>query len=116
MTDLRSSIQAAYTLIRSIESNKSASALTLDHVIQEQITLLQKGTTQPIIDSRGESQGTRTSRFDQMVELQSNLDSAVQAIQDAGDDQDKLEALGIFEANKDTVGDSDVSSNVGGTT
>jgi len=112
MTDLRDVLHSAYTFIRSVESNKSAAALTLDHVIQEQITFLQKGATQPIVDSRGESQGTRTSRFDQLTELQNNLDAAVKAIQDAGDDAGKLAALGIFEANKQTTGDADVSSNV----
>ena len=91
--DTRRILHSAYSFVRSIESNKAAAALTLDHLIGEQITLLKKGETREVLDAKGESLGKRTSRFDVLETLEKDMTSLVKAIKDAGDDQAKLAKL-----------------------
>lgn len=97
MNDLRTTIHSAYSFIRSVESNKAAASLTLDHLIQDHIKRLKKGETTSVIDSRGESVGARTSRWDQLDALEQELNKVVEAMKSAGDDPEKLQALGLTE-------------------
>lgn len=113
MSDLREIIHSAYSYIRSTEVNKAASALTLDHLIQEQIKALKKGETATVTDDTGEAGGGNLSRWDRLDALERSIDQVVQALTDAGDDQDKLSALGVLEASSTTKGNDEASSNVG---
>lgn len=101
-SDLRTVLHSAYTFVRSIEVNKATASLTLDHLIQEQITKLKKGETTAILDSKGESLGNRIAYLDQLDALEKDLQDVVKAVKDAGTDQDKLAALGLESTDKDT--------------
>ena len=103
MSDLRQVLHSAYTFVRSIEANKAAAAITLDHLVQEQIIALKQGEVRQITDAKGDTVGNRISRWDALDALDRQIDQAVQAIQNAGNDPDKLEAIGIIEAGKDVV-------------
>lgn len=103
MSDLRKVIHSAYTFIRSQEVNKATASLTLDHLIQEQITRLKKGETRAILDSKGESMGSRVSYLDSLDALEKELKDAVKAIKDAGTDADKLAELGLDVTDKETT-------------
>lgn len=105
-SDLHNVLQSAYALIRSNEVNKAFSSITLDHLIQEQITTLKKGETTPMLDSRGESVGNRVSYWDSLDALETDLENVVKAIEDAGDDQQKLADLGITDTPNDSEDDS----------
>lgn len=93
--DVRRVLHSAYSFVRSVESNKAISALTLDHMIQAQINRLKKGTTTDILDAAGESLGDRPSRWDQLDALEQEVQSVVNAIEQAGSDPAKLSALGL---------------------
>lgn len=95
MSDSRRILHSAYSFIRSVESNKAISSLTLDHVLQEHITSLKKGEMRGILDGSGKSLGSRSSRFDQIEELERDLDKLVRAVKGAGDDRQKLADLGL---------------------
>lgn len=92
---LRRVLHSAYTFVRSVESNKAASALTLDHLIQEQIDSYKAGSTTAILDAQGNNIGNRTSKLDDLDTLQQEVDSVIQSIESAGTDPEKLTELGI---------------------
>lgn len=98
--NLRRILHSAYSYVRSVESNKAVAAITLDHLIQEQITSLKQGETQAISSPKGEDLGTRPSRWDQLDNLKTQINSVVEAIREAGDDPVKLKKLGIYEGSK----------------
>lgn len=102
MSDLRTVIHSAYTFIRSVEVNKATAALTLDHLIQEQINRLQSQTNRAILGSKGESLGDRISYLDSLDALQKQMQDAVTAINNAGSDPEKLAELGLDPEDKDT--------------
>lgn len=102
MSDLRGVLHSAYTFVRSIEVNKATASLTLDHLIQAQITRLKSGSTSSILDSKGDSLGNRVSYLDELDTLEKSLADAVKAVQDAGNDSEKLAALGIESTDKET--------------
>lgn len=108
--DIRSTLADGFTLVRSIESNKALAALTLDHLIQNYIDSIKQGVTTTILDGQGQSVGSRVSRYDQLSDLLTNMQNAVQAIKNAGDDPGKLGALGLFQSDFATVDDTDPSS------
>jgi hypothetical protein len=97
MKNLRQIVHSAYTFIRSIEANKAASGITLDHLIFERIQSIKKDENRFILDSKGEAIGTRPSRLDQLDELEESLNSVISAVQNAGNDPAKLEDLGLEE-------------------
>lgn len=97
--DVRRALHSAYTFVRSVETNKAVASLTLDHMIQEQISRLKKGESREIVSASGEDLGSRTSRYDQLTELQDSVVKAVKSISDAEGDSKKLEDLGIYEAD-----------------
>jgi hypothetical protein len=109
--DIRSVLADAFTFVRSVESNKALAALTLDHLIQDYIDSIKQGSTTAIIDGQGNSVGSRISRFDQLSNLLTDMQNAVQSIQQAGDDPAKLQALGLFQSDFATVADTDPSTN-----
>lgn len=109
--DIRSTLADGFTFVRSIASNQSLAGLTLDHLLQDYIDSIKKGATTTIIDGQGQSVGSRASRYDQLSDLLTNMQNAVQAMQNAGDDPAKLEALGLFQTDFATVADTDPSSN-----
>jgi DNA-binding transcriptional regulator YhcF (GntR family) len=102
MSDLRKILHSAYTFIRSQEINKATASLTLDHLIQEQITRLKKGETRAVLDAKGESMGNRISYLDTLDSLEKELSDVIKAVQNAGNDQDKLAELGLEVLDKET--------------
>lgn len=94
--ELRTVLHSAFSAVRSGEVNKSTAALTLDHLILEQIKFLKKGETRSIVDGKGESVGSRISRYDQLDNLLSEVQSMVAAIKAAGTDEQKLTEAGIY--------------------
>jgi DNA-binding transcriptional regulator YhcF (GntR family) len=96
MTDLRRVLHSAYTFVRSIEVNKATASITLDHLLQEQIFRLKKGQTRAIIDAKGDNIGNRISYLDELDTLEKEIADVIKAVQAAGTDPEKLQALGIF--------------------
>lgn len=94
---LRKVLHSAYTFVRSVEVNKASSALTLDHLIKEQIDTIKKSSTRAILDAKGQSIGKRTAKLDDLDTLQQQVEAVVKAVKAAGKDASKLRALGIFE-------------------
>ncbi len=88
-------LQASYSFIRGVEANKSISALTLDHLIQQQIDAIQGGDTRTLLTADGSSAGVRVSKLSQLDSIQAGIDQLVQAVTAAGDDPVKLAALGL---------------------
>ena len=102
MKDTRKILHSAYAFIRSIESNKAAAAITLDHLIGEQIALLKKSETREVLDGKGESIGKRVSRWDSIDALEQEMTQLVKSIKEAGDDQAKLALLGLSDTDLET--------------
>ena len=101
--ELRRVLHSAYSFVRSVEVNKAIGSLTLDHIIQEQITKYKKGETRAILDSRGESLGNRVAYLDTLDSIEKELNGVIKAVKEAGNDQAKLQALGIFADDKETA-------------
>lgn|SRR5687767_9429048 len=102
---LRKVLHSAYTFVRSVEVNKASAALTLDHLIKEQIDSIKQSSTRDILDSKGKDIGKRTSKLDDLDTLQQDVEAVVKAVKKAGKDASKLRELGIFEV--DSVADDD---------
>lgn len=96
---LRAVLHSAYTFVRSVEVNRASSALTLDHLIQEQIDSYKQSTQRAILDAKGQNVGNRTSKLDYLDTLQQQIDSVVSAVSDAGSDEGKLRELGVVEVD-----------------
>lgn len=112
MSDLRSILHSSFAYVRGTEVNKATAALTLDHIIQEQIKTLKKGETRDILDGQGTSLEHRPSRLDRLDALEADINKVVDALVAAGDDAEKLSALGIFEADNPTKDGSEPSATV----
>ena len=115
MSDLRTVLHSAYTFIRSVEVNKATAALTLDHMIQDQINRLQSQTNRAILGSKGENLGDRISYIDTLDALQKQMQDIVTAIQNAGNDPDKLTQLGLDPDDQTTLSSGSSSSSSGST-
>lgn len=102
---LRKVLHSAYTFIRSAEVNKASAALTLDHLIQEQIDSYKQSSERAILDAKGASIGNRSSKLDNLETLQQEVDSVVKSVKNAGSDAAKLRALGIFEIDAQDGGE-----------
>ena len=103
-----------FDFLRSVEANQSASAYTLDNAIQDQIDLLQQGSTVELTDPEGNDVGNRPSLYDQLTKLQQDIDSSCQALIAAGNDPAQLAALGLAPQGDDnpTLGTDDPSTSV----
>lgn len=112
--DIRTKLHSAFAFVRGVEVNKATAALTLDHIIQEQINTLKKGELRAVRDGQGTAIDQRPSRWDQLDALGKDIASVVQTISDANDDPDILKHLGIFEADKESTSDDAPSANVAG--
>lgn len=95
-------VQSAYSFIRSQESNKSIAALTLDHLLQRHIDTIQGGSTRVLLDATGRVAGVRISRLDQLQAIEDGINQVVKALEQAGDDPAKLDALGMLPIQVDT--------------
>ena len=106
--NFRQILHSGYTLIRSIETTKAISALTMDHLIQGHIDSLKQDSVRAsqLVDDGGMSLGNRVSKWDQIDEIEKLFTEAVKALKDAGDNSDKLLKLGIDSSK----GDGTVSS------
>jgi hypothetical protein len=96
---LRRVLHSAYTFIRSVEVNKASAALTLDHLLQEQIDSYKQSSQRALLDAKGQDVGKRSSKLDDLDTLQQEVDAVVKAVDDAGKDAGKLRELGIFEVD-----------------
>jgi hypothetical protein len=112
--DIRTKLHAAFTFVRSVEANRATASLTLDHLIQEQISSLKKGELRAVRDGVGTVIDNRISRWDQLETLQKDMEAVVSAIRGAKEDPDTLRRLGIFEVDAETKSDESPSSNVEG--
>lgn len=101
-SDVRRAIHSAYTFVKSMEVNRSVATLTLDHMIGEQIQSLKQGEVRSEVDGSYEERGNRISRYDTITEIEKSLSDAISAIREAGSDQEKLRALGIYEVDAET--------------
>jgi hypothetical protein len=100
MSSIPQILHSAYSFIRGVESNKAAGSLTLDHLLQDQIDRLKQGSVRTIVDSRGNTVDQRISLWDRLDALQQDVEKAVDAVKQAGDDADRLAALGLRENNQ----------------
>jgi len=103
--DFRQVLHAGYAFIRSIETNKAISALTLDHLLQGHIDALKQDSIRvsAMVDDGGgalsSGKGDRISRWDQIDEIEKLFTQAVQALKSAGTNSEKLANLGIVESS-----------------
>lgn len=88
-------LQNAYSFVRGAEANKAVAALTLDHLIQQQIDVIQGGDSQVLLNSAGDSTGLRASKLAMLDAIEKGIDQVVQAVAAAGDDPAKLNDLGL---------------------
>jgi hypothetical protein len=100
MSDVQKILHSAYSFIRGVESNKAASSITLDHLLQEQIDRLQKDSSRDITDSQGQKVDARPSMWDRLDALEKDVDNVVDAVDAAGDDEDRLNDLGLQETDQ----------------
>jgi hypothetical protein len=108
--DLHRVLHSAYTYVRSQEMNAAVAGLTLDHFLKRHIDSLKQGETRQLVDPEGNSTGKRISRWDRLDELEKQVSFVVQKIEQAGDDEAALRALGIFEADGETKAEDDGSA------
>lgn len=92
---LLQTLHSAFTFVRSIETNRAVSSITLDHLIQEQISSLKKGEETELVDGKGNTVQKKYSRWDQLDILEKDLESVIKSVRDAGDDPEKLADLGL---------------------
>lgn len=105
---LRTVLSDSYSYVRSTEANQSASAVTLDHILSEQINFLKKDATRDMVDGQGSAVGKRPSRWDRIDSLEKMLKATLDVISSAGDDKAKLVSIGIYEA--DLLGQKDTGT------
>lgn len=99
MPGIRQILSSAYSYVRSQETNQSTSAITLDHLIQSRIDSIKKGAVTQITNSQGDSIGDKPSRYDVLANIQSSMDLLAKALENAGNDPDKLAVLGLEQEN-----------------
>ena len=116
--NFRQILHSGYSFVRSIETNKAVSALTMDHIIQGHIDSLKKDSkrSSQLVDDGGKSLGDRISRWDQIDEIEKLFTKAVESLKAAGDNKTKLEALGL-DPDKPAKGDfNGIAEDTGSTT
>jgi hypothetical protein len=95
-SDIRASLHSVYALIRGVESNKSIAAITLDHLIEEQIQSIEGGSSRYLLNAAGDiTNDLRPSKLDELTRIQESIDQLVAAIEKAGDDPEILATLGL---------------------
>jgi hypothetical protein len=88
-------LHSAYSFVRSVEANRSVAAITLDHLLQEQIDAIKGGESLALLDAKGENKGMRAAKLEQLDSLERDIDAVVQAVESAGEDPEKLVQLGL---------------------
>jgi hypothetical protein len=95
-------LHSAYSFVRAREANRAISPLTLDHMIQEQIDAIQGGDSRYLLsEGTQEVIGWRVPKLDALTQIEKDMDQLVAAVEAAGDDQAKLEDLGIIFLSSD---------------
>jgi UDP-N-acetylmuramate-alanine ligase len=95
MSSIPKILHSAYTFVRSAETTKAISAVTIDHLIQTQIQSLKAGEKRTEVDQQGSTLVVRISRWDRLDVLVKDMDAVVKAVKEAGNDEDQLSALGL---------------------
>ncbi len=88
-------LHSAYSFIRGVEANKSVASLTLDHLIQQQIDAIKGGGSRVLLDAAGQRSMSRRSKLDLLNGIETDIDRIVKAVEDAGEDEEKLYQLGL---------------------
>jgi len=78
--DTRRLLHSAFSFVKGSEVNRSTAALTLDHLIEEQIRSLKKGEVREFLDGSGSIRGSRPSKLDRLESLLSNTQKAIQSL------------------------------------
>lgn len=74
-------LHSAYSAVRASETTKSIAALTLDHLIEEQIASIRGGTPLNILDSAGKPVSVRVSKLAALTTIELDIDAVVKAAQ-----------------------------------
>lgn len=72
-------LHSAYTAVRASETTKSIAALTLDHLLEEQIASIRGGTPLNLLDSAGRPVGVRVSKLAMLTSIELDIDAVVGA-------------------------------------
>jgi hypothetical protein len=91
---VRDALFEGISFVQSVEANRSAAALTLDHAISEQIALLEG---LPENGAGDDGTAVRESYVASLNRLEQDVVQAVSAIRSAGSDPGKLRALLLSE-------------------
>jgi hypothetical protein len=102
--DRRAVLHSAFTFVRSVEANRATAAITLDHVIEQQVKRMKRFEKRTIVDSSGKSYGDRVSYYDRLTLLAADLNDVISEIEKAKTEEE-LVGIGIFEAEGNSLGD-----------
>jgi hypothetical protein len=94
---LRSVINTSYAFVRSVEANRAN--VTFDHVLEQQVKMLKAKEKRTIASATGDSLGTRTSRYDRITAMETQLNLVIQAIEETQGRPSDLLVLGISEGS-----------------
>lgn len=95
-TDLQDILHSAYSAIRGAETNKALAPLTLDHLLQELIDSIQGGASRNLLSASGSSTNTsRVSKLDALDTIEKSINDVVAQVENAGNDEAKLQKLGL---------------------
>jgi hypothetical protein len=103
---LRATLHASFSLVRSIEANRSTASITFAHVLDAQIKMLKEGEKRVISDPGGDSMGDRVSRWNTLDALQKDLESMIAQLEQTKGDPNELTANGVYEASEAPPGAS----------
>jgi phosphopentomutase len=76
--DALSILHSAFSFIKGVESNRATAAITLDHLIEEQIKSLKSGEVRDILDGQRNTRAVRTSRWDELDALEKQMSQVIQ--------------------------------------
>lgn len=88
-------LHSAYAAVRGSEKSRALSTVTLDHLLQEQIDLIKGGETNVLLGASGSMIGSRLSKLDRLDNIEKQVNDVVAAVEAAGNDPAKLEAIGL---------------------
>ena len=78
-------LHSAYSFVRSVESNKGLAAVTLEHVIQEQIERIEGGSSRNLLSVSGSISGERLSKLAVLDRVEDGINSVIQYLEDRVD-------------------------------
>jgi hypothetical protein len=88
---IRDILHSAIVALESAKTSAAVQALTLDHLIDQQIKVIEGGTG-----------STKLSRLKRLEILKTQMNATVDEVKKVGNDPDRLRALGIYEVDGTT--------------